>query len=55
MESRRFELRGEFFNLFNTPAFYPPQGSVGLPNFGQLTAIRTGSNRQIQVALKFYF
>ena len=54
-ESKRFELRGEFFNLFNTPAFYPPQGSVGLPNFGQLTAIRTGSNRQVQVALKFYF
>lgn len=54
-EAIRFELRGEYFNLFNTPAFYPPQGSVGLPNFGQLTAIRTGSNRQGQVALKLYF
>lgn len=54
-ESMRFELRGEFFNLFNTPSFYPPQTQVGLPNFGQITAIRTGSNRQVQLGLKFYF
>jgi hypothetical protein len=54
-ESMRFELRGEYFNVFNTPQFYPPLNLVGNPDFATLTAIRSGSNRQGQVALKFIF
>ena len=54
-ESKRFELRGEYFNVFNTPQFYPPLNLVGNPDFATLTAIRSGSNRQGQVALKFIF
>ena len=54
-ESMRFELRGEYFNVFNTPQFYPPMNLVGNPDFGTLTAIRGGSNRQGQLALKFIF
>ena len=54
-ESMKFELRGEYFNVFNTPQFYPPLNLAGNPDFGTLTAIRSGSNRQGQVALKFIF
>jgi hypothetical protein len=51
----RFEFRAEYFNLFNTPQFYPPMNLVGNPDFATLTAIRSGSNRQEQMALKFIF
>jgi hypothetical protein len=54
-ESKRFEFRGEYFNVFNTPQFYPPMNLVGNPDFGTLTAVRSGSNRQGQLALKFIF
>jgi hypothetical protein len=54
-ETKRFEFRGEYFNLFNTPQFYPPMNLVGNPDFASLTAIRSGSNRQGQLALKFIF
>ena len=47
------ELRVEYFNVFNTPQFYPPMNLLGNPDFATLTAIRSGSNRQGQVALKF--
>jgi hypothetical protein len=50
-----FRLRGEYFNVFNTPQFYPPANSLGNPDFATLTAVRGGSNRQGQVALKFIF
>jgi hypothetical protein len=54
-ETKRFEFRGEYFNVFNTPQFYPPMNLVGNPDFATLTAIRSGSNRQGQLALKFIF
>jgi hypothetical protein len=54
-EGMRFEFRAEYFNLFNTPQFYPPMNLVGNPDFATLTAIRSGSNRQGQMALKFIF
>lgn len=54
-ESKRLEFRGEYFNVFNTPQFYPPMNLVGNPDFGTLTAIRGGSNRQGQLALKLIF
>ena len=61
-ESKHFEFRSEFFNIFNHPnlqfAKSGPQNSIstttfGTPQFGFLTAARPP--RQIQFALKFYY
>src|SRR5690349_4540409 len=54
-EKLKIELRGEYYNAFNSPQFYPPMNLLGNPDFATLTAIRGGSNRQAQVALKFVF
>jgi hypothetical protein len=65
-EARRFEFRGEMFNLPNHPNFAVPSGltafsNVGTggvptiaPNWGVITSTVTTS-RQIQFALKFLF
>ncbi len=61
-ESRRFELRGEFYNALNHPNFLfaapGPQNSnnattFGSTNFGVVTAAR--DPRLIQIGLKFYY
>ena len=53
-ESKRFELRGEFFNLFNHVNFANPSQTVyGLPGFGAITSATP--HRIIQVGLKFLF
>jgi hypothetical protein len=65
-EDRRFELRFEFFNIFNTPQFRPPSSSCsGLAGqacdpsgFGRTTSTKrafVGDARVIQVGAKFYF
>jgi hypothetical protein len=69
-ETKRFELRGEFFNLTNHPNFSPPgfggNGVVAAPGsldytspttFGVINSTRDGQNdqREIQLALKFYW
>ena len=58
-ESKRLQLRAEFFNLFNTPQFNNPNGTVG-PGFGTISS--AGSpvslqriSREIQLAAKFNF
>ena len=51
-ERYRVELRSEFINLTNTPAFNAPDAVVG-PTLGRITS--TQGARQIQWALKFYF
>jgi hypothetical protein len=48
------ELRGEVFNVTNTPAFAQPASSVGTPNFGSITAT-TSDPRVVQVAAKLHF
>jgi hypothetical protein len=54
-ERRRFEFRGEFFNIFNHPNFGAPNTNLNVvQTFGQITATRTGP-RLVQLALKFYF
>ena len=60
-ESRYFQLRAEFFNLFNHTNFGTPNGTVFsntsgnvASNFGRITGTATTS-RQIQFALKFLF
>jgi len=48
------ELRGEVFNVTNTPAFAQPAATVGVANFGSITAT-TSDPRVLQVAGKLRF
>jgi hypothetical protein len=48
------QFRAECYNLFNTPQFAAPNGSVGTQNFGIVTAQRNTS-RQFQFGLKIKF
>jgi hypothetical protein len=51
--SRSIELRGEVFNLLNTPNFGAPNAVVGAANFGTITSAL--DPRVAQLALKFLF
>lgn len=53
-ESKRLDLRAEFFNAFNTPLFGIPDSTVGDQYFGQVGSTANGP-RIVQLALKFYF
>lgn len=55
-EHSGFEFRAEAFNLTNTPIFGTPNHTLGNPNFGVITGLRTGAApRELQFALKFHF
>jgi len=53
-ETKHFDFRAEFFNLFNHTQFFTPDGNTsdGL-QFGQVTQAR--DPRLVQFALKFFF
>ena len=53
-ERGQLELRGEIFNLFNTPQFALPNNVVDTPNAGQITSTLHES-RQIQVSVNISF
>jgi hypothetical protein len=53
-ERYRLQFRAEFFNLFNTPQFDLPNGSIGNPAAGRITGT-AGANRQIQLGLRLSF
>jgi len=53
-ENKRLEFRMEAFNATNTPVFGIPDTFLGDPNFG-LVSSTASTERQVQVALKFYF
>lgn len=58
-EGQYLQFRADVFNLFNTPAFGDPSGSIN-PNGGQITGTRnlglfTPNSRFIQLAMKYYF
>ena len=53
-ELKRFQLRWELFNLWNTPQFRAPNAQLGAANFGVITSTWL-DNRQLQFALKFLF
>ncbi len=53
-ESSQLELRGEIFNLFNTPQFALPNNLVDTPTAGQITSTLHES-RQIQVSVNISF
>jgi len=51
----KFELRGEFFNLFNHPDFGPPGQTVGSSNFGKISSTILSYGRTVQLAAKVHF
>jgi hypothetical protein len=53
-ERLMLELRGEVFNVTNTPAFAQPNATVGAANFGSITAT-VADPRVAQVAAKLHF
>lgn len=53
-ESKRFEFRGEIFNLFNHPVFMAPGTNIDQTSGGQVTAT-LNSDRIVELALKFFF
>jgi len=53
-EGVHLQLRGEAFNLGNTPEFDNPNTNLQNPNFGTITAQRN-QPRQIQVSLRLSF
>jgi hypothetical protein len=52
-EKNQLQFRAEFFNLFNTPQFDPPNTVFGTPSFGTITS--AGDGREVQFALKYNF
>ena len=50
-----FELKGDFFNLLNTPEFANPITTFTATNFGEITSTYADSFRVIQVAGKLRF
>jgi hypothetical protein len=52
-ESHSVHVRGEFFNMTNTPNFANPINFIG-PGFGQIIA-KSNNPRIIQIALKYQF
>jgi len=54
-EGTRIEYRLEAFNALNHPHFNDVNAAVGSPTFGQITSTVSGNQRQVQMALKFYW
>lgn len=53
-ERARLQLRGEAFNVFNTPSFNNPSSTFGTTTFGSIGSTLM-PNRQIQLAAKIIF
>jgi hypothetical protein len=53
-EGMRLQFRSEFFNAFNNVNFSNPNGTLGDPNFGQITDTQNRA-RQIQFGLKLVY
>jgi hypothetical protein len=55
-ERYAFELRSDFFNMFNHPNWASPNITVGSPSFGYVTGTQNpNGNRIIQVSARFSF
>lgn len=54
-ERHRLQFRAEFFNLFNTPQFALPDGTVDSPGGASISSTLPDNQREIQVALKWSF
>jgi hypothetical protein len=54
-ETFNLQFRSEFFNLWNHPGFQTPISDITSPSFGQITATRPDSEREIQLVLRLEF
>jgi hypothetical protein len=55
-EGMRLEIRGEFFNFFNTPRFALPDNLYGDSTFGQISSTAQGNTpRHGQLGVRFEF
>jgi hypothetical protein len=54
-ERYRLQFRTEATNLFNTPWFSTPDNNLQNANFGKSTGTYAGSERHIQMSLRFQF
>ena len=52
-DARYLELRGEVFNVTNTPIFNAPNPSINNPDFGKV--LNAQGARQIQLSVKLHF
>ena len=48
---RKVQVRGEFFNVLNTPQFQIPNRTFNTPQFGTITET-INDNRDVQLALR---
>jgi hypothetical protein len=52
------ELRGEAYNLTNTPQYARPNTTLGNPNFGRITGLQgdsVGNPRAVQLGMRITF
>jgi hypothetical protein len=49
-----FKLRGDLFNVLNTPAYGQPNNNPGNSTFGQITSVNS-AGRTVQLSGDFYF
>jgi xanthine/uracil permease len=54
-ESLNFEIRGEFFNVLNTPNFGGPGTTPGSSNYGVVTLTQTNDPRLTQLTARLNF
>jgi hypothetical protein len=54
-EKYRFQFRAEGTNAFNTPQFNTPDNGASDGNFGKITSTQAGTERHIQMSLRFMF
>ena len=52
-EQLRFEVRAEFFNLFNHANFNQPAHSLGAPGFGVINSAKPGRSGQFALRVEF--
>jgi hypothetical protein len=53
-DRHRFEVKGEAFNLTNTPSFFIGDMDINSDTFGRLTSVNLGS-RVVQLSLRYEF
>jgi hypothetical protein len=54
-EGRSFEIRGEFFNILNTPNFGGPGTGIGSSTFGVVTLTQANDPRLGQLTARINF
>jgi hypothetical protein len=54
-ERYNLQFRAEFFNIANTPQFNFPDSNYGDSTFGKVTSTLPGTERHVQLSLKFLF